>query len=187
MNVKPILFSSEMVRALLEGRKTQTRRVVKYRNYAEQDAPIYPHECPYGKPGDLLWVRETWGDPWHHAQPRAFYRATDEKEVGWHPDFDGWKPSIHMPRWASRLTLRITDVRVQRLQDVTRADCVVEGCTERNTDGAWYGPEVSFAHLWDRINARRGYGWNENPWVWCLSFEVIQQNVDSYIYTKAVA
>ncbi|PRP68470.1 hypothetical protein BUE93_22225 [Chromobacterium amazonense] len=148
MKERPVLFSAPMVRALLAGTKTQTRRVMKeqpvvdglfWRVYGAgwsrrlTSVPAVPGHslatnCPYGQTGDRLWVRETFGRPWHHGQPRFFYRASDDDSVGNHPDFDGWKPSIHMPRAASRILLQITDVRVERLQDISEADAEAEGC-----------------------------------------------------------
>jgi hypothetical protein len=208
----PILFSGPMVRAIIEGRKTQTRRVVKpslglqstwltveginrsprlemvYTNpdriYGAQmehplGGPLGFVRCPYGQPGDLLWVRETWG-----AWPSRMggvqvdslrFRADGEyqnEHNAWR-----WRPSIHMPRWASRLTLRITDVRVQRVQDITYNECIYEGLTELLTDEQQTDAEhrafgkKCFARLWDSINAKRGYSWESNPWVWAISFE----------------
>lgn len=175
MDERPILFSGSMVRAILEGRKTNTRRVVKL-NYAGRiarsgkqwhvDDPAAALGCPYGQSGDLLWVRETWGLPWHHAQRPYFYRATDEDAVGWHPDFDGWKPSIHMPRSASRISLEVAGVRVERVQDISAEDAWAEGIP--------HSPDVNplheFEELWDSINAKRGFGWDANPLVWVVEF-----------------
>jgi hypothetical protein len=166
MNERPILFSGEMVRAILEGRKTQTRRVIKPQlriNY----------KCPYGQPGDRLWVRETWQcfkpnteeiiNP-NTVNIRALaYRATNE----WRGK---WRPSIHMPRWASRITLEITAVRVERLQDIGEVDAMREGDpTCENTHIDW------FRALWDSINAKRGYSWESNPWVWVVEFQRIRE------------
>lgn len=196
MRARPILFSGPMVRALLEGRKSQTRRVVKPQPnnvagpyhpesrgitwvwMARDDFPGYTYatqdfRCPYGKPGGLLWVRETFGCLCHNSmQPMTgcelLYRATDDHE----DPLSGWRPSIHMPRWASRLTLRLTDVRVERVQDISEEDALAEGCRSQVKHSAL------FADLWESINAKRGYSWESNPWVWALLFEVIQKNVD---------
>lgn len=197
MKERPILFSAPMVRALLDGSKAQTRRVVKcpYKPWKGRvyDAPwtVVRHSgggwratqhredgsiideigeagfpCPYGVPGDRLWVRETFGpcDGW------LCYRATEgEKCV---PDGGKWRPSIHMPRWASRITLTVTDVRVERLQDISEADAIAEGCLD--TDGS-PTQELSgtargaYAVLWDDLNAERA-PWATNPWVWVISF-----------------
>lgn len=139
MTERPILFSAEMVRAILKGDKTQTRRVMKLTSLGHIKAPIMygrrkpddrnaPDACPYGAPGDALWVRETWA-PHPHGVMRcgAVYCA----EPGAVPDAGRWRPSIHMPRWASRITLRITDVRVERLQDISEEDAKAEGATMR--------------------------------------------------------
>ena len=195
---KPILFSAPMVRAILEGKKTQTRRVVKPTQSTPRVAPLrmepwlidgeqetddhglpcwagyhpdYPGEakwfsCPYGGVGDHLWVRETWNciDTGRLTQRQDWvrYRATDGEEMY-------WRPSIHMPRWASRLTLEITGVRVERVQDITHDDAVAEGCYE--VEGRSWG-RLGFSQLWDSINAKRGYSWEANPWVWCVGFAV---------------
>lgn len=219
MAVKPIIFSAPMVRALVAGRKTQTRRVLKHQPQGECSfAGFYsvPLSCafqcrlqgekklltqrvPYA-PGDLLWVREAWAplDACTHNDPgakamadRGFYRADHLVDCG---DVSRWRPSIHMPRWASRLTLRVTHVRVQRVQEITPEDAEAEGlfrsafaserAKECGCDWAWgdetrTGSQVSaFAALWSSINARRGFGWDTNPWVSATTFEVIRKNVD---------
>jgi hypothetical protein len=135
--------------------------------------------CPYGVPGDLLWVRETWsyvtlaqnerqpGDKWDpqlNMPVRMLYKADADAE-GW-AIAAAWSPSIFMPRWASRLTLRIESVRVERLQEITSDDIAAEGL-----DIGDYG---SFAALWDKLNAKRGYGWETNPWVWVISFARVE-------------
>ena len=171
MKEYPIIFSGPMVRAILDGRKTQTRRVIKPQPKGEfcrygfhmptqaiwTDLTVV--SCPYGQPGDLLWVRET------------FAAAGDQSWVEYRADCDSkvirWRPSIHMPRSASRLTLRITDVRVQRVQEISEEDARAEGTT------GLAGAMTGFPYLWESINAKRGYGWNTNPWVWAISFERI--------------
>lgn len=191
MKLRPILFSTAMVRALLDGRKTQTRRVIVEPDSYGCLTGDCPHDhkdecaesmrgfCPYGVPGDLLWVRETFaywskttaayrsGGPCSDGEVRQFYTPTR------------WRPAIHMPRWASRLTLRLTDVRVQRVQEITEDDAIAEGIPR-----AYPIAKVEFQDLWDDINAERGYPWPSNPWVWALSFEVIKQNVDAYIFAR---
>lgn len=197
MKERPILFSGPMVRAILHGTKTQTRRVIKpqpwylpeaYDRFAgwmwtrtgdgdgtglawgSEVAPEQVSEplsvyCPYGAPGDLLWVRETWrvnGNEHDYAMAgpdKVFYRADED----WNADA-GWRPSILMPRWASRITLEVTSVRVQRLQDISHEDGKAEGFD--SLDG--------FALLWDRINEKRGYGWHANPWVWAVEFRAVK-------------
>lgn len=183
---KPILFSSDMVKALLAGTKTQTRRLVKPQPQISHDI-----DCPYGKPGDLLWVRETWcpvDDSDFDGGEWIDYRATPKYEAshpaGWEnepdsPDALKWRPSIHMPRWASRITLRITDVRVERLQEISEADAIAEGCPAvslYSLDCESTPPSHHFRALWESINGKGS--WDENPWVWAITFEVIKQNVD---------
>ena len=261
MKEHPILFSALMVREILEGRKTQTRRVVNpqpvgekcgdsaYYEWAEalaESCNQYPtadavHEksnsirshkrifpfrnpegrlfspsCLYGRPGDRLWVRETlevvsnWGTI-HYAADNAPCYDPDYVKAGfpycseadaiverygdsYYANEAKLVPSIFMPRWASRITLEITDVRVQRLQDITDIDAYAEGC---NDDGHPYlspfgGRAVvnNFAHLWDSINAKREggrkthdkehlkarkpYSWDANPWVWALRFKTVK-------------
>ena len=190
MTERPILFSGPMVRAILEGRKTQTRRVVKpqpelqlksarwMRCADEQHALFTQHDgelcgqmastrkCPYGKPGDRLWVRETWahrrwmlGDA--SPSPTTVYRADGEDLKG----CDRWRPSIHMPRWASRITLEVVGVRVERLQDISEEDAKAEGIE-------WvigYRSRIPlFSALWERINGPGS--WDANPWVWVVEF-----------------
>ncbi|MEM7398747.1 MAG: hypothetical protein AAF354_07385, partial [Pseudomonadota bacterium] len=205
---RPILMSGPMVRAVLDGRKTQTRRAVNPqppvgwdRNcwYSAPDwgwtATPEPSQawhvvrCPYGQPGDRLWVREAWWqglyrfapdaiDPPELPEPAFFYRADKERNVS-------WKPSIHMPRWASRLTLTLTDVRVERVQDISEEDAKTEGAAKlvMDDDSRFYEDDggtyrTGFAGLWEHINAKRGYGWDTNPWAWALSFTVTKANID---------
>lgn len=203
---RPILFSGAMVRAILEGRKAQTRRVVKPTMSTPKIAPLemepwiidgerqeddnglpcwagyhpsYPGEakwftCPYGQPGDRLWVRETWhlwGPPEH--QTLAFRADCADAENY------TWRPSIFMPRWASRITLEITDVRVERVQAISKADVLAEGISRYTfAKGAISAtppdPRWKFIELWDGINAKRGYSWASNPWVWVLTFTRVQ-------------
>ncbi len=197
--MKPILFSGEMVRAILDGRKTQTRRVVKLQpgssvsargngiwqelhktSHPTLGAPGKMLACPYGMPGDLLWVRETWATPgnYDHIKPSLLtdhmmdaksnivYRATEE-----YPVYFNWRPSIFMPRWASRITLRVVDVRVETLWDMTVSKMIAEGVAEiENNDKH---PLTPFIALWDSINADRGHAWYTDPWVWVVEFEVV--------------
>lgn len=135
MKHRPILFSTSMVRAILEGRKTQTRRVIKPEpegrglrttNVQFEDWHGNEVKCPYGEVGDILWVRESW------ALEKYFNGLTEECFFKYKADFDGpvdwnWKPSIHMPKKAARLFLKITDIHVERLQDISTSDCMKEG------------------------------------------------------------
>lgn len=193
-NEHPILFSGPMVRAILEGRKTQTRRIIKPQptmrlELSELPATIgqwfdekaFYWKCPFGKIGDQLWVRETWfyqewlNIPLNQLQPVQY--AADETMGA----LEDWRkmPSIHMPRWASRITLEITDVRTERLQDIwekshTFDECFREGIPQETTwdgEGAVPTPLALFIDLWNSINAKRGYSWASNPFVWCIAFK----------------
>ena len=206
MKEKPILFSGPMIRAILANTKTQTRRIFKpdrmtwdangrYTTYAMRggelsttgSGPFKPsswlHYCPYGQPGeDRLYVRETWAAPhaYDHLPPRLIpqdarihYAATEDR--------GGllWRPSIHMPRHASRITLEVTGVRVERLQDISEADAVAEGCKpirpELVQDGLIVRPGRSaveeFRLVWEQIHG--GGSWEKNPFVWVVTFRRI--------------
>ena len=171
MRARSILFSGPMVRALLDGRKTQTRRVNR------------GGFCPFGGPGDLLWVRETWSVPhrYDHVGPsniptidvRTHYAATENRG-----DLL-WRPSIHMPRWASRLTLKVTDVRVQRVQDIDGLDAIAEGITRVEGEAPWR----VFWSLWDSLH-QGDDSFAANPLVWALTFEVLHANVDAVLENR---
>lgn len=191
MKERPILFSGPLVRAILKGRKTQTRRVVKPipqmvsdKNIAtwDGDAAVLMRlldkagrTCPYGGSGARLWVRETFrlfdssecacydhcNCMSYHGKP--VYRATaDDGE-------SKWTPSIHMPRWASRITLEITNVRVERLQDISESDANSEGCMLEPFDQDWTQCRRWFMELWESINGAGS--WDANPWVWVIEFK----------------
>jgi hypothetical protein len=194
---RPILFSAPMVRAILEGRKTVTRRAIKVQphidasgnfcvgrsNYGQDGygRPVTKHFvngcCPYGKPGDRLWVRETFACGLCTDQPYA-YRAThapEDLEVGWHDPIK-WKPSIHMPRAACRILLEITDVRIERLQDITYEQAAAEGvhrgplrewCASDEGGTCHKYPVPAFRDLWQSV----GGNWDANPWVWVVRFK----------------
>jgi hypothetical protein len=207
MKERPILFSGPMVRAILEGRKTQTRRIVKpqpTKDYVtlmplsgelvgvtKHGGPIDNRgwlHCPYGKPGDRLWVRETWGKVHYEGvdeSPTIFYRA-DERDQE-RDELTRWRPSIHMPRWASRINLEVVSVRVERLQDISEEDAMSEGIEsweERGVDDAQdyyrdyvtgghvYNAKDSFRSLWQSINGPGS--WEANPWVWVVEFKRIE-------------
>jgi hypothetical protein len=191
MNFKPILFSTAMVQAIRAGRKTMTRRVCKpltlnyparaYLNETpEQWLARWNHKPPY-KPGDILWVRETWCKHQEYynnganvfPEPHFIFKADGVKA-------DKWRPAIFMPREAARIFLLVKDVRVERLQDITEEDARAEGVLwERarkinqleTSDSIYDNAKALFMRLWDSINAKRGYGWGTNPWVWVISFE----------------
>lgn len=176
---RPILFSGTMVQALQAGRKSQTRRVVGTRGfdpYVPQSQwmhSIIPSvsDC-YLKPGDRLWVRETWNIQTVDKVERVAYRADIPNGYSFVP----WRPSIFMPRRFSRITLEITDVRVERVRDISEADARAEGVTNADEgsnpiDGSH--TIANFANLWEKINAKRGYGWQANPWVWVIEFKQV--------------
>lgn len=267
MKERPILFSSEMVRAILDGRKTMTRRVVRFSghpmfggvtgqvqehhemkacyamprggfvfwsgdpgkefsDYVYKDSDV-GLRCPYGQPGDRLWVRETWKPgawrddgriaidykaspeltqtPWvripNDVMDKKFNNlwhswSNEAEEAGLVADDDGyylwepgqsplkWRPSIFMPRWASRITLEIVSVRVEKLQDISGKECYLEGI-----DGSFLAYEEAspaqllelatnqirdkFSLLWNSINEKRGFGWDVNPWVWVIEFQKV--------------
>ena len=190
----PIIFNSEMIRAILGGRKTQTRRPIKpqpvykfkhleeglgykasegnlYAGFYEEGTSGMYVKCPYGKVGDRLWVRETFCEVSLGAELR--YKATDKK-----PAIQNWKPSIHMPRWASRITLEITDVRVERLKEIKPDDCLKEGIiVDRKLDKMFSKKEINestilcFWGLWHLIYGKTEYNWDINPWVWVIEFK----------------
>ena len=238
--LKPILLSGEMVRAILDGRKTQTRRPLKpqpeingdrinfsFRKGASHlnlpfpcsDYSLVIMECPFGKVGDLLWVRETFclehqveedqPPPFDDSRPirwefagmesdpegadmwvQPHYRATDPTPELSYEDSGGeptvrWKPSIHMPRWASRITLEITDIRIERLQEITEEDAKAEGvlpcphplsktdeCLDCYLDAGEYA--CSFLNLWNGLYAKQGLGVDVNPWVWVITFRRVE-------------
>lgn len=204
---RPILFSAPMVRALLDGSKTQTRRVMKLQPdssptlFFGQDAVLRAGEsfkggalaiwggesefeycdchCPYGRTADRLWVRETWGTSpsYDYLPPNKLTRnsfPTDAEGYAASATSDTWvikwRPSIHMPRWASRLTLEIVEVRVERLQDISEEDAKAEGCRPDNMDTHGGARDV-FIELWESINGPGS--WDANPWVWVIEFERI--------------
>jgi hypothetical protein len=232
MDIKehPILFTGDMVCAILNGSKTQTRRVIKGNakqdwltsgilNQVKRFAPSVNgwwtmaagestriihcgHEmdgghigsvhCPYGVTGDHLWVRETWAAIWPAEDEVPLeecnieYRADTDapypgrwptEEARGNPDAPKWRPSILMPRWASRITLEVTEVRVQRLQEITPEDIEAEGVPRDRIPEEMYLTEYrvhDFIHLWNSSYAKRGYGWDANPWVWVISFRRIR-------------
>ena len=235
---RPILFSGPMVRAILAGTKTQTRRVVKWRPSSPADVsatrppdeaqPYFhitgawlatwtengqwsamPTVCPYGVPGDRLWVRETWRAWSGFGETVVEYAADGAKRIAkdWHigtPDLhitgndlahydhgewcnrigrqnvDSWRPSIHMPRAASRLTLEVTEVRVERLTQISSAEALLEGVTlpagrDASTTTILRDAHAAFVQLWQSINGKRpGCAWHDDPWVWVVSFRRVE-------------
>ena len=236
MKERPILFNGEMVRAILNGDKTQTRRpVVELGNawhidrllgdwplsQAPEHTPTgawvwelqtdvddsarYIFSCPFGVPGDQLWVRETWAAcrTYQGEYPAVAYKATGDIYIGNEkqpvlsvmagkyglssPDSYGaapknikWRPSILMPRWASRITLEVTDVRAERVQEIDRFDAIAEGIrwtiSDKNTVHVYEASKQTrerFRELWDSIYAKKGLGWDVNPWVWVVMFRMV--------------
>lgn len=197
MRERPILFSAPMVRALLADTKTQTRRVVKEPSWALPgslhlfnglpwaDDPLRGNRdvaCPYGQPGDRLWVREAFmHEPADYCWEASVSIPCRPASTVYRADFhesqpgEGWKPSIHMPRSLSRILLEITAVRVERLQDISEADAQAEGCDPRQVEeddtvleGQW---REGYRSLWEQINGPGS--WDANPWVWVVEFKQV--------------
>lgn len=197
MKERPVIFNGEMVRAILAGRKTQTRRVMKPQ---PEPVPGQPGEywwpakafetmvkmsdfqrvgfegaaadaSPFGRIGDRLWVRETFGD----CGVRLVYRA--DTDDGASCQVTRWTPSIHMPRSACRLLLEISDVRVERLNDISEQDALAEGMDDGTSQAAiaagWFEkPRRAFRRLWEQIYGQES--WSSNPWVWVVEFKQVQ-------------
>ena len=222
MKVTPMIFNTEMVKALLDGRKTVTRRPVKLDYERGMNGPVVRGKngevsvlsfapiaglCPFGNVGDLIYVRETfcpdpdcdhdsWDDhelsffEWNNSGCSAAFLPdalkTNEHclfKAGGFPDLK-WTPSIHMPRWASRITLRVTDVRIERVQEITEDQAVQEGLAKHPQLPVWWSPVgyqtspiYAYEELWNSIYQN----WDENPYVWVIEFEVIHQNVDKFV------
>lgn len=202
--IKPILFNTEMVRAILDGRKTQTRRKIPIPSYR-----YFMHEPPSGiippyEEGDMLWVRETWDNipvsPEGHfgMGGRYYYEADGDLRPGAWKTRE-WKPSIHMPPTAARIFLFVKDVRIERLNEISQGDAIKEGALSSNLcetsaykealerskkEGTkpplGYSPKERFAAVWDST-IKKGelakYGWNANPWVWAIEFERCDKDV----------
>jgi hypothetical protein len=207
MKERPILFSGPMVRAILDGSKTQTRRVAKeFDEMPNLDGILqrFPRQngCPHGTPGDRLWVRETWAaftQPTHEYGESDLVKGPIAEAVETHGPLayvykadgnslpDRWRPSIFMPRIASRILLEITDVRVQRLQEISDEDARAEGIEYSDEyavrqhahvgldEGDWIPnapPIPSFRSLWDTIHGSGA--WHANPWVWAITFQRLE-------------
>lgn len=217
MKERPLILNSEMVKAILDGRKTMTRRPVKnipswdnngkdimswplsefYQatedetNYCKKnhfyldvqtDVDDNSHEeikCPFGNPGDRLWVRETWtqipfADRDGNESDKVIYKADDSvyfsKDAG-----DKWRPSIHMPRWASRITLEIVNVRVERVQEISFEDIYAEGISLPGIEGESVANRQSaFLAFWNSIYGKGQYAWEKNPFVWVIEFRRVK-------------
>ncbi|WPZ05618.1 hypothetical protein [Pelagerythrobacter marinus] len=204
---KGIIFAAPMVRALLDGRKTQTRRLIKpapfidsMGNFCAPDrkgkiwnwgqnidgSPCtrnFVKKMPYA-PGDRLYVREAfavsgigWGKKPSQARGGRVHYRTDP-DHGWQPYWGPWNPSIHMPRWASRLTLLVTDVRVQRVAEISEEDAIAEGAEYSFIRGAAISQRRMFELLWNSLHDRPGQRWEDNPWVVAVRFDVKHGNID---------
>lgn len=206
MRERPIVFGPESVRAILAGSKSQTRRVIKPQPVVNESElnichPERAHiplservneawqagyidaDCPYGAPGDRLWVRERWAHFFKGETPGACVYLADAGTDRWRQaaseDFalnawkGMWRSPLLMPRWASRLTLEITEVRVQRVQDLTVADAEAEGIdpTPHAMKPSGIDMVLEYRHAWDALNAKRGFPWSSNPWVWVVEFK----------------
>jgi len=195
---KPIIFSTPMVQAILEDRKTQTRRIIKPQPFGlcldvkfkmHPDAfplltNVDPQKfeakyCPFGKKNDTLYVKETFRD--FPEKGDIYYKAgmAQDLEINFK-----WKPSIYMPKWAARIFLKIKDIFIESLQDITSIEAIKEGIFyDEKLEGyvadqegrCYHGsdPIISFANYWDMLNKKRGYPWDSNPWVWVIEFERI--------------
>ncbi|MFW3997327.1 hypothetical protein ACKLME_10990 [Klebsiella pneumoniae] len=211
MSERGMIFNAEMVRALLDGRKTQTRRPIKWKQtrFTEigerEDGSKWPwsedaehacdfwHPCPFGAVGDRIWVRETFctvDDTQYGGGKWVDYRATPKFEASHPAGWDcapndaealKWRPSIHMPRWASRILLEITDVRVERLNAISQEDAQAEGMeltgwrptySDPDSGGEVLTPYDNFAQLWESIYGEES--WKANPWVWVIEFKRVE-------------
>ena len=198
MTDRPMLFKGDMVCAILDGKKTMTRQLYKPPNGGVQwnlrDIPGMRQilrNCPYGQVGDRIWVRESW-QAWAECDKiKADQLPVDARlRLNYPADGNTWpnriRPSIHMPRWASRLTLEITDIKIERLQDISDNECKLEGVSITNYDGVIPVCHVdghfhhtllqgSFALLWESINGQDS--WAANPWVWVICFKRVINEV----------
>ena len=244
--VKPIIFSDQSIRAILDGEKVQTRRVIRGENLSVVDRWVEPpsygsrwygyhgpaacvaRKCPFGMPGGQLWVRENWriaslpvdecpaiqyraDDAIEWRDPFAMDDALWEEYENWYERMNDqliedceraglqpnineemaytwtwlsiptrWRPSIHMPLWASRIALEILRVEVRRLQDISHSGAIAEGahpwCREQGYEWSSAKPRYWFMRMWNSLNQKRGYGWTINPWVWVLTFKLVRDS-----------
>jgi len=178
MKERPMMFTGATVQAILEGRKTQTRRIVK------PQPLIGPcRSCllmsPLGMPGEHIWVKETWAETHNAKRTTAYVYRSDDPEI----KVKRWRSAMFMPRRASRINLEITDIRMERLQDVTDSDAKAEGIYLHSSHGLYNADHTKmwggrtrvegYRALWDSLNEKRGFGWNKNPWVWVITFKRI--------------
>ncbi|HGL6555654.1 TPA: morphogenetic protein [Enterobacter roggenkampii] len=205
MKERGLIFNGEMVRAILDGRKTQTRRPVKFplidknmgcelagNELAGELAAGNYWNSPFGKPGDRIWVRETWAEAGAGAPDLKLYRANYPEHVPTHyenvPPADEirWTPSIHMPRAACRILLEVAGVRVERLKSISQEDAQAEGMeltgwrptySDPDSGGEVWTPYDNFAQLWESIYGEGS--WHANPWVWVIEFKVVPNVQDN--------
>lgn len=204
----PILFQADMIRAILAGAKTQTRRIVKgqcpHCIIEEYDGKqMICRHCEHGSgyikcryDVDELWVKETWrpiswdvSEGWMDVEYRADSTCSNPLPVpdnAWlkkeslarkYSDCPDWRPSIFMPRWASRIQLAVKKIRVERVQDITTPDVVAEGLSPASPSMQWlsdWHAKKAYAQLWDSINSKRGFPWKSKPFVWVIEFERIK-------------
>ena len=205
MTERPIIFSGDMVRAILRGEKTQTRRPVKpqpatdcmYSINGAHNAALHLTDagcqvryipptgrskdhlllCPFGQPGDRLWVRETFalGEPPYFGVAYRADEGDNPEDVGGRRQ--KWTPSIHMPRSLSRITLEITDINVERAQDITEDEAIKEGVVDPIMGTYGLNPRTIFRDLWNALYAKRsGLSWDEDPWVWAITFRRVESS-----------
>ena len=206
MREKPILFSTPMVQAILDDRKSMTRRVIKPQPSENVNRVIMErglegtvrakfmantyclsrYDSPQYQPGDILWVRETWQNLAEDSDDGEMYNnwlyKADKENTPFGHDDEGnpfylkWRPSIHMPKVAARIWLEVVSVRVERLQEITYDDCLREGMWNYGTD---VDTLAAFQELWQNLNAKHGYDWDINPWVWVVEFKKVEGGQDN--------
>ena len=211
MKERPIIMSAESVQAILDGRKTQTRRVVKVANdmpcgvgvhfdgktnslkafYINANGDINDYRCPYGQKGDRLWVKESYirGNVFTLLKTSNFEKQSKEEVEEFGKNHGGWKSPLFMKKKEAKLWLEITNIRVERLQDITEDDAIAEGiklnksefnnsyqCKDYLDDENFYfDAKGSYQSLWDKLNAKRGYSWDNNPFVWVVEFRRVEE------------
>jgi hypothetical protein len=197
--MKPILFKTDMIKAILEGRKTITRRILNPQpsDYGFFNEPLWlcgsngvwcdgygwQRKCPYGQIGDKLYVRETFcnADIKLDTCDKLCFKASVRgcRHANYEKSWPSWKPSIFMPKTVARIFLEITNIRVERVQDITEEDSIKEGVDFVSMKSvprqATMSRKSDFKQLWDSINSKRGYSWESNPWVWVIEFKRVEE------------
>lgn len=196
MREHPIIFSTEMIRAYLDGRKTQTRRVIKFRpepNHIEEFTQTWLARCPYGQVGDVLWCKETWATHkvYDDLKPSdipegsvVYYKASEITLRDASYVVGKWRTPRFMPRWASRITQTIIGLSVERLQEITEEDAKAEGVNPKYVGGIttlkqqeYYQYKLAYIDLWDALNTKRGFSWERNPYVYVITFPQYSEEV----------